>query len=527
MLDKEVRLVADLGGRATPEGLSLEIRREPGYAGAVESALVELIDYPYGCVEQTMSRFMPALVADHAMRKAGLENPTGKTLREVFARGIARLGELQNKSGGWGWWQHDQDNDFMTAYVMLGLAMCREADAEVPGDMLERGRSQLLASLRRTDPRQCDAPSSIGDVDLPAYSIYALARLTATEPEAQRQDLEELTSRLEDLDKAEGRADKSLLSRILTAHAWLLLGEPDKASKGLDEFAGKVDLSKLSRPRIQEAAALLELGRAIRPEDPRWLRLADQLVHLRRGTCWGDTLTTSAAVRGLSTLIKPTEKNAASVAVLVQGREAGQLTRESPKLLLSLAGGETVLLRPAAGCPDRFSGRLTGCLVERLKQTDKPAADADAVMRIQVSTQVPALINDAGEVLPSPAIAPDAGGRLPIPLGATVELSCIVELKKEAYHTRLTIPRPCGVELVRAPWFRGQAGAEERDDAFHFFIEHWPAGRHEVRLLVRAEVAGTVAAPAPQLEPMYADALNTWSQAPREWNISAKAAPKK
>jgi|GEM_PF-2609504 len=526
LLDQEVPLRADLGGKATPEGFALELRREPGFAGPVESALAELIDYPYGCVEQTMSRFMPALVADHAMRRAGLENPTRKKLPEIFAQGLARLGELQNRSGGWGWWQHDKTNEFMTAHVILGLAMCREAGADVPQEMLERGRDQLMGAIR-AKPEECHPPGSIGEVDLAAYSIYAMARLVSTDAESQRQDLEELKSRLEDFDQVEGRAKRSLLTRILTAHAWLLLGESAKAGETIDELAGKVDLAKLSRPRVQEAAALLELGQAVRPQDPRWTRLADQLVNLRRGTGWGDTLTTSAAVRGLSTLVKSPEKNDAPVAVLVQGREAGLLTRQSPKLLLSLAGGEAVTLRPAPGCPDRFTGRLTGRLVEHDKQPAQPPADVDAVLRTHVSTQVPPLTNDAGEWLPTPAIPRDARGRLPVPLGTTVELRCVVDLRKAVSHARLTIPRPCGVELVRSSRFDGQAGAEERDDAFHFFIERWPAGQYEIRLLVRAEVAGTIAAPAPQLEPMYADALNTWVEAPLEWRVEPKAAAKK
>lgn len=525
LLDKEVQLRADLGGRASPDGFALELCREPGYSGPVESALAELIDYPYGCVEQTMSRFMPALVADHAMQKAGLANPTSKKLPEIFAQGLARLSELQNRKGGWGWWQHDNADGFMTAYVILGLAMCREAGAEVPQQMLARGRYQLMASIREK-PSECHPPGSIGDVELAAYSIYAMARLVATEPESQRQDLEELKSRLEDIDTDEERDKKSLLTSTLMAHSWLLLGERARAAERIDVLAGKVDLSKLSRPRIQEAAALLELGQAVRPHDPRWPRIADQLVNLRRETGWGDTLTTSAAVRGLSTLIKSPEKNDAPVAVLVEGHEAGQLTRESPKLLLPLAGGENVTLRPDPGCPDRFTGRLTGRLTERDEQPTEPPADADAVMRIHVSTQVPPLTNDAGEELPSPAIPADARGRLSVPLGTTVELRCDVELRKGLSHARLTIPRPCGVELVRSSRIEGQAGAEERDDAFHLFIEHWPAGRHEIRLLLRAEVAGTVSAPWPQLEPMYADPLNTWIEAPREWRVEANAAKK-
>ena len=68
------------------EELTIVVRRESGLIGPVQSALDELVQYPYGCVEQTMSRFMPAVVAGEAMKKAGLRNPAAERLPEVVAK---------------------------------------------------------------------------------------------------------------------------------------------------------------------------------------------------------------------------------------------------------------------------------------------------------------------------------------------------------------------------------------------------------------------------------------------------------
>jgi hypothetical protein len=111
-------------------------------------------------------------------------------------------------------------------------------------------------------------------------------------------------------------------------------------------------------------------------------------------------------------------------------------------------------------------------------------------------------------------------------MGKPVEVVCRVELTKDLEHARLTIPRPAGVEMIPSllfvPGKAGIAGAEERDDAFHFFIDQWKAGVHEVRFLVRAELTGTVGAPWPEIEPMYADSPTMAIDAATVWRLEAK-----
>ena len=75
-----------------------------------------LINYPYGCVEQTTSRFVPLVLA--------LENPSyfsdalkDKNTDEMIMDGINRLKNLQNDDGGWAWWSSDDSDFFVSVYV--------------------------------------------------------------------------------------------------------------------------------------------------------------------------------------------------------------------------------------------------------------------------------------------------------------------------------------------------------------------------------------------------------------------------
>ena len=171
----------NLGGEPTTGSLALKIKVEPGFVGPVESALDSLIGYPYGCVEQTMSRFMPAVVAGRAIRNAGLTSAREGELASVFEKGIARLAGFQHDDGGWGWWKKDATNDFMTAYVLEGLALCKAAGHPVRAGMIDRAErylSEKFLALNLTGGRV----GSIGECDIRVYAAHALAACYSLDP---------------------------------------------------------------------------------------------------------------------------------------------------------------------------------------------------------------------------------------------------------------------------------------------------------------------------------------------------------
>src|SRR5258706_4627724 len=108
-------------------------------------------DYPYGCTEPTISRFVPAVIVQKTLRDVGLDakkamertfggiepehagktHPAGKKdlgkLDEMTGEGLKRLYDFQHGDGGWGWWKDDKSDRFMSAYVLWGLSLARSA----------------------------------------------------------------------------------------------------------------------------------------------------------------------------------------------------------------------------------------------------------------------------------------------------------------------------------------------------------------------------------------------------------------
>ena len=58
----------------------LEIRYSPTLAGAMVDALPYLVEYPYGCTEQTMSRFAPDVVVADALKGKLQDRALGERL---------------------------------------------------------------------------------------------------------------------------------------------------------------------------------------------------------------------------------------------------------------------------------------------------------------------------------------------------------------------------------------------------------------------------------------------------------------
>lgn len=137
-----------------------------------------LAGYPYGCVEQTMSRFLPDVVIAEAYQRAGrpLEGKL-EELPQMVEKGMQRLSDFQKPGGGWGWWRDDEVNPYMTAYVVMGLAQARRADYAAPNRMLERGVEALKSTLdMKYDKDNRPSPDRL------AYVLFALSEAGESSP---------------------------------------------------------------------------------------------------------------------------------------------------------------------------------------------------------------------------------------------------------------------------------------------------------------------------------------------------------
>ena len=95
----------------------------PAAGDALRQSLTYLADYPYGCIEQTMSRFMPLLAA----KQSGyISKKLKENLPNMVNEGFRLIKSHQDEEGGFGWYGEKGTDPMMSAYVYRGPDSCRE-----------------------------------------------------------------------------------------------------------------------------------------------------------------------------------------------------------------------------------------------------------------------------------------------------------------------------------------------------------------------------------------------------------------
>jgi uncharacterized protein YfaS (alpha-2-macroglobulin family) len=136
------RLKLDADARS--ELAEMQVSFTAGVIPSIVETLPYLIQYPYGCVEQTLSTFLPAIWAHEAAQKIGLKLPVkAAQMKDITDAGLKKLYGYQHGDGGWGWWADDPTDAYMTAYTLWGLAEAEKAKIAVDKAVLKKGLKYL------------------------------------------------------------------------------------------------------------------------------------------------------------------------------------------------------------------------------------------------------------------------------------------------------------------------------------------------------------------------------------------------
>lgn len=237
------RIEINVPAERRPEQSRLEIRYSPTLAGAMVDALPYLVDYPYGCTEQTLNRFLPTVMTQRVLQHMNLDlkairdkrtnlnaqeigndsqrsedwkrltkNGHHEAKNPVFddaevllmsKKGVADLIAMQCSDGGWGWFSGWGEHSWphTTATVVHGLQLAAKNDIALPPGVLENGvawlrrfqeeQTALLQEGERhaNDPkREAHYRSQADNLDALVYSVLSDApneRVAGQDPNAE------------------------------------------------------------------------------------------------------------------------------------------------------------------------------------------------------------------------------------------------------------------------------------------------------------------------------------------------------
>ncbi|GLQ46931.1 hypothetical protein GCM10007862_19820 [Dyella lipolytica] len=113
------------------------------------SALRELLLYPYGCIEQTTSKGYAALYMDEKTAKAlGIAGLSDAQRQAAVESALARIASFQASNGHFSFWGGTSPIEtFTTPYVVDFMLDARDAGFAVPQDVLQKALQRLSDDL--------------------------------------------------------------------------------------------------------------------------------------------------------------------------------------------------------------------------------------------------------------------------------------------------------------------------------------------------------------------------------------------
>ena len=293
-----------------PEQTLLTVRFSPTLAGSMIDALPYLADYPYGCTEQTLNRFLPTVLTQKTLTDLGVnieslgeahanlnaqqlgdpeahrkdrgrkgmfsderKNPIydPAEVRKMADAGVGRLTEMQCGDGGWGWFSGwgERSGAHLTALVTHGLLLARESGVETDESVIARGVSWLADYLAAetkklengetwSDEAKAEAPNqwkgSVDDNDVLVYRTLVEARRIAKPDNVAAKIMEKM--------KAYILRDRTKISHYALSLYGIALSEEDAAANA-DSIA--LVLRMLGQYLVvddENQTARLDIGRA-------------------------------------------------------------------------------------------------------------------------------------------------------------------------------------------------------------------------------------------------------------------------
>jgi uncharacterized protein YfaS (alpha-2-macroglobulin family) len=502
---------------------TLDIKVEPSLASTIVTSVEQLVDYPYGCTEQTMSKFMPAIATQGLLERLGaMPDSIRAKLPQVTKESLRRLRRFQSDDGGWGWWEYDEADQRMTAVVLEGLYEARAAGVDVDPTMIDRGLKWAREALAKV-PDTITATTTLDDyqysyeVEQVSQLAYA-ASLYGPDPAVTKVNRLLMANRVVKL--------MSPASLARTALAWKKIAEASEgASRTEAEAYGKQAYAALlayakdgdiyedvwwgeDNPRALQAMAEYET-------DPnRVAAFAMQLLPHRQNGEWSSTREAAIYVLAIKRYLEKANVTTldGQITVKVNGtvvasgtynaQNQAQLSVKLPMDKLQ-KGSNQIEIASTAGTAPVYLARLD----QVVGMDEIPQADAKTLRINREYMRMEAKQMEDGTLRLEPR-----GGSVGDPKSGEV-LRCRITIKADQAYEYVMVedPIPSGFRIVEADepfssygeWTWWWDATSFYDDRAVFFKAHLPKGDSVFEYAVRAEAPGRSRALPTFVSPMY------------------------
>ena len=469
--------------------------------GDLEPSLRYLVEYPYGCLEQTLSRFIPLAKAKDLSKSLGFASLEGTKMDAFVKAGVAKVARHQQGDGHFSLWPQSETHPHLTVYALWGLSEAKKAGASVPEETIARGLEALSGWLNSTGVIGPDNEGATA-----AMATYVLA-VNGKADAGAMQKLYELRGSLPNWGKAfllramiAGKSSSSMIDEVQASLLEAITVENGRARVAeshtaddhyymtSDTRATAITLGALiDRDPTHAMVAKLVAGLDdMRLSDGRWSNTQDNL--------WG--------LIALSDYSRTIASGSGWVTIEAAGK---RLARKK------LEGAEVVVVRTGLSALEADSITVkadkgvhwTARLVQTSVDDGAAASKGFTVTREYLDAKGnPITKVAAGEMI-------------------TVRLTVVADAERE--WVAMVDPLPAGLEAVNPKLNAGTGDemtddssgdhyywdpptwghTEQRDDEVRWFADSLGRGTHVMTYKARATIDGTFEVPPAAIEAMY------------------------
>ena len=493
-----------------PRDSRLEVSMDRTGLGELRSSLRYLVRYPYGCLEQTLSGFIPLTKVKDLAASLDLAELRGPRLRHFIKAGVAKVIRHQHSSGHFSLWPGSQTYPHLTTYAMFGLNEARKAGVRVDPAALGRGVKAMRAFANSS--RRTLGPG--GESATVAMAAYVLAELG--QPDAG------LNARLYEARRALPRYGQAFLMRglklanapeeqVQILKAELLSAKQEQgpgvlireSHKGRDTFDS---LHFYMSSDVRTSAIALSALLAVQPDHPLVPRLVQGLKRAQRPDGrWYNTQDNIYALVSLADFARQRSKGKARITLRLDNKRLASRQLKGGKIVVysrALSRIRPGTLKIQSTGPARYTVRLL--LARKIAPQDSAASQGFSLQReyLDAETGQPIQQVRAGQLVKIRLKVKTGGKRNyvaledPLPAGF------------EGVNTRLATSQQRPSPRPARPWRYWHprptwSHQELRDDRFRAFADRMAAGTHTLQYLARATTVGQFIAPPARAEAMY------------------------
>jgi alpha-2-macroglobulin len=538
-LDVPADVQAGVGG--------LQITTSSSALAGLQAGIQNLVEYPYGCLEQRTSRLkvlmgLRALGSQYSLPSLPMAN-----INRIIGTELDGLRSFQTDDGGLAYWPEDERPDvYLTSRTLVLLLDAKDQGLQIPVGLVDDLTRFLQRELQRLDEE--------GAIDSTVDSLwwnqgevlYALARAGAPETA--------LMAKLYD-----ARADLTQRDQLALLRAMLEAGQTGERPRTLytqirnglrlegnraaldGETYGAIPcwcISYLLADDTHLSAELLSIVVRADPKDPLAAALARELVARRVNGTWRNTLEDGYALTALVDYGRLAEAVPPDLALTVTAG-AGQLVSErwNGRSLESKSTDVAIAKLPKGSVPLTFNATGTGRVsytarltYARPLNTLRALDQGFAVVRSYEPYRRPVAPGatvapvDGGNVRPRAAAQGTTLGPSTYAAGDIVRVTVSVSTAQVRTNVVIEDPLPAGFEAIDAQlesatqdlldnadvgqssserWWAGIDRVEIKDDRVLMFATRLEPGELRYTYLARATAPGRFTVAPTQVEEMY------------------------